>query len=277
MRVLRALTVTAAACAAVGLSIPLASANPVSDPPGARATPTADPPAGPGAPAPAPAAEAPTGPGAPAAAPAAEAPAAPEAPAAAPVGEVPGAPGAPAAAPAGDPPGTRGLPADGLPAGGLPAGGLAGVRGGDGDGGRGGDGGNSGRGPSNVTVNPYSVHQGSTMQVSAAGCTRGGTVWSPNNFPQANLSAGSIGFATVRIFNHASPGNHTLSVKCNDNSLVATHRFTILEGRGAQGGLGGSFGPSTAETAIGASLVGAGALGAGIHVLRRRRPARNRT
>ncbi|MEW2412931.1 hypothetical protein AB0953_04265 [Streptomyces sp. NPDC046866] len=112
------------------------------------------------------------------------------------------------------------------------------------------------------------------MQVSAAGCTRGGTVWSPNNFPQANLSAGSIGFATVRIFNHATPGNHTLSVKCNDNSLVATHRFTILEGRGAEGGLGGSFGPSAAETAMGASLVGAGALGAGVHVLRRRRPVR---
>ncbi|MEU5806280.1 hypothetical protein [Streptomyces sp. NPDC047718] len=127
-----------------------------------------------------------------------------------------------------------------------------------------------------MTVNPYSVHQGSTMQVSAAGCLRGGTVWSPNNFQQERLSAGSIGFATVRIFNHASPGNHTLSVKCDDNSLVATHRFTILEGRGAQGGLGGSIGPSTAETAIGSSLVGAAALGAGAHVLRRRRPVRSR-
>ncbi len=140
-----------------------------------------------------------------------------------------------------------------------------------------GTGGNgNGRGPSNVTVNPYSVHQGSTMRVTAVGCTRGGTVWSPNNFPQTNLSAGNIGVATVRIFNHAPPGNHTLSVKCNDNSLVATHRFTILEGRGAQGGLGGSIGPSTAETAIGASLVGAAALGAGVHVMRRRRSARGR-
>lgn len=131
-------------------------------------------------------------------------------------------------------------------------------------------------GPSNVTVNPYSVHQGSSMQVSAAGCGHGGTVWSHGNFPQTNLSAGSIGFATVRIFNHASPGHHTLSVKCHDNSLVATHRFTILPGNGAQGGIGGSFGPSTAETAIGAGLVGAAALGAGAHVIRRRRPVRGR-
>ncbi|MFI5640430.1 hypothetical protein ACIA8H_23895 [Streptomyces goshikiensis] len=138
--------------------------------------------------------------------------------------------------------------------------------------GRGGNG-YGGNGPSNVTVNPYSVHQGATMQVSAAGCGRGGTVWSHGNFPQTNLSAGSIGFATVRIFNHASPGNHTLSVKCHDNSLVATHRFTILRGNGAQGGIGGSIGPSTAETAIGAGLVGTAALGAGIHVMRRRRPA----
>ncbi|MFD0265403.1 hypothetical protein ACFVGY_02240 [Streptomyces sp. NPDC127106] len=196
MRVLRALTVAAAACATLGLSTPMAAANnnPVNSNP-VNNNPTGNNPVG-------------------------------------------------------------NNPAGNNPVGGSPSGG--------------------GNGPSNVTVNPYSVHQGSTMQVSAAGCLRGGTVWSPNNFQQERLSAGSIGFATVRIFNHASPGNHTLSVKCDDNSLVATHRFTILDGRGAQGGLGGSIGPSTAETAIGASLVGAAALGAGAHVLRRRRPARNR-
>ncbi|MFD3694948.1 hypothetical protein ACFWUZ_02090 [Streptomyces sp. NPDC058646] len=131
-----------------------------------------------------------------------------------------------------------------------------------------------GNGPSNISVNPYAVHQGSTMQVSASGCGHGGTVASNGNFPPANLSAGSIGFATVRIFNHASPGNHTLSVKCNDSNLVATHRFRILQGNGAQGGIGGSIGPSTAETAMGAGLVGAAALGAGVHVIRRRRPLR---
>lgn len=133
-----------------------------------------------------------------------------------------------------------------------------------------------GGGPSNISVNPYAVHQGATMQVSASGCGHGGTVTSHGNFPPANLSAGSIGFATVRIFNHARPGTHTLSVKCNDSSLVATARFRILEGRPSQGGIGGSLGPSTAETAIGAGLVGTAALGAGAHVLRRRRPVRGR-
>ncbi|MFD7631754.1 hypothetical protein ACFV7Q_38100 [Streptomyces sp. NPDC059851] len=186
MRVLRALTVAAAACATIGLSTPFAAAN--NDP----------------------------------------------------ASNIP----------------ANNNPANNNPAGGSPSGG--------------------GNGPSNVTVVPYSVHQGSNMRVSAAGCLRGGTVWSPNNFQQERLSAGPIGHATVRIFNHASPGNHTLSVKCDDSSLVATHRFTILEGRGAQGGLGGSIGPSAAETAIGSGLVGAAALGAGAHVLRRRRPARNR-
>ncbi|NXY96074.1 hypothetical protein HYE82_17100 [Streptomyces sp. BR123] len=222
MRVLRALTVAAAACATIGLSTPLAAAN--NNP--ANNNPAGNNPAGNN-----------------------------------PVNNIPAGSNNPAGSnPAGSNPAggnsAGGNPAGNSPVGGSPAGG--------------------GHGPSNVTVNPYSVHQGSTMQVSAAGCLRGGTVWSPNNFQQERLSAGPIGFATVRIFNHASPGNHTLSVKCDDNSLVATHRFTILEGRGANGGLGGSIGPSTAETAVGASLVGAAALGAGAHVLRRRRPARNR-
>ncbi|MFJ3921535.1 hypothetical protein [Streptomyces sp. NPDC090022] len=141
--------------------------------------------------------------------------------------------------------------------------------------GPGGTGGFGGSGPSNVSVNPFAVHQGSTMQVSASGCGRGGSVSSPGNFPPRDLSPGSIGFATVRINNHASPGNKTLQVKCNDSPLVATARFRVLDGNGAQGGLGGSFGPSAAETAIGGGLVGTAAIGAGIHVMRRR-PARGR-
>ncbi|EDX23354.1 hypothetical protein SSAG_03145 [Streptomyces sp. Mg1] len=67
---------------------------------------------------------------------------------------------------------------------------------GDGAGnGRGGNG--SGNGPRKVTGNPYSVNQSATMKVSAVGCGHGGTVWSLDNFPHTNLSAGSIGFATV--------------------------------------------------------------------------------
>ncbi|WP_330333825.1 hypothetical protein OHS33_31590 [Streptomyces sp. NBC_00536] len=147
-----------------------------------------------------------------------------------------------------------------------PAGGPAGGPGGGGPGG----------GPRNVSVSPYSVHPGASMEVKAEGCTRGGTVWSPGNFEQANLSGGSPAFATVHIRHNARTGDQNLSVKCHDNSLVATQRFRILEGRGAQGGLGGSIGPSATETAIGAGLVGTAALGAGIHVMRRRRPVHGR-
>ncbi|MFI5979517.1 hypothetical protein ACIBEA_01435 [Streptomyces sp. NPDC051555] len=140
----------------------------------------------------------------------------------------------------------------------------------------GGPGGGPGGGPRNVAVSPYSVHRGASMEVKAEGCRNGGTVWSPGNFDQANLSGGSPAFANVHIRHDARTGDQTLSVKCHDNSLVATHRFRILEGRGAQGGLGGSIGPSATETAIGAGLVGTAALGAGIHVMRRRRPVHGR-
>ncbi|MDJ0465319.1 hypothetical protein [Streptomyces sp. H27-C3] len=125
-------------------------------------------------------------------------------------------------------------------------------------------------GPSNVTVNPYSVHQGSTMQVSAAGCGHGGMVTS-NAFPQAHLSAGATGYATARIKHNATPGHYNLAVKCNDNSMVSTHQFTVLAGRGAQGGLGGSVGPSDTEMAVGAGLVATAALGGGLFIARRRR------
>ncbi|MBW5486723.1 hypothetical protein [Streptomyces bambusae] len=135
----------------------------------------------------------------------------------------------------------------------------------------------TGHGPSNISVNPFRVHQGSTMQVSANGCGRGGVVRSHGNFDPTLLSPGSTNFATVRIYNHAAPGIHTLQVQCNDSSLIGTHRFQILSGNGAQGGIGGSIGPSATETAIGAGLIGAAALGAGIHLKRRHRAARGRS
>lgn len=108
------------------------------------------------------------------------------------------------------------------------------------------------------------------MDVSASGCRNGGTVFSRGQFEETTLSAGRIGFATVRIFDDATPGRHTLNVRCHGSSALGTHEFRVLRGRGAEGGLGGSFGPSAAETAIGAGLVGASALGAGVHVVRRR-------
>ncbi|WP_406390214.1 hypothetical protein [Streptomyces sp. NBC_00887] len=174
----------------------------------------------------------------------------------------------------------------------------------------GGPGGNPSTAPTNVTVNPSSVHQGATLQVSAEGCGRaGGKVWS-NAFPTVNLSPGRVGYATPRIRDNATPGQYSLSVKCNesDNNFgngtggnggdggqggnggqggqggngderggrgdndasVATARFTVLPSRGAQGGLGGSMGPSSIEMQIGGGLVAAAAVGGAVFIVRRR-------
>ena len=131
--------------------------------------------------------------------------------------------------------------------------------------------GGSGRGPTNVTVNPSSVHQGATMQVSAEGCGRAGGSVSSNAFPTVRLSEGRTGFATARIRDNATPGQYNLSVRCNDSDVIATHRFTVLAGQGAQGGLGGSMGPSSVEMQIGGGLVAASAIGGAVFIVRRRR------
>ncbi len=127
-------------------------------------------------------------------------------------------------------------------------------------------------GPINVTVNPQAVHQGSTLTVSVRGCNRGGTVTS-NAFPTVRLSEarGGVSTATARINDHASPGQYNLAVRCNNNPMVATAQFTVLPGRGAQGGLGGSVGPTSAEMAVGAGLVASAAVGGTVFIARRRR------
>ncbi|MBD0707089.1 MULTISPECIES: hypothetical protein [unclassified Streptomyces] len=127
-------------------------------------------------------------------------------------------------------------------------------------------------GPSDVTVNPFDVHAGSTITITAKGCGHGGTVRS-NAFPESNLSVNSNGLssAIARVHDHATPGSYNLAVRCSDNSSVVTHSFRVLPGRGTQGGLGGSLAPSSAEMAVGGSLVAAAALGGSLFVARRRR------
>ncbi|WP_267241903.1 hypothetical protein [Streptomyces sp. PR69] len=127
-------------------------------------------------------------------------------------------------------------------------------------------------GPTNIRLNPSSVHQGSTMTIKVDGCGHGGTVTS-NAFPKTHLSVNADGHSTAvaRIHNHATPGRYNLAVKCSDNSMVATERFTVLAGRGTSGGLGGSFGPSSTEMAVGGGLVATAALGGAVFIARRRR------
>ncbi|MFE7624771.1 hypothetical protein [Streptomyces sp. NPDC057509] len=134
------------------------------------------------------------------------------------------------------------------------------------------NGNNNGRnnGPNNVTVDPERVHQGAAMQVSAEGCGRGGSV-SSNAFRTTRLSAGRVGHARVRILNDATPGSYSLTVRCDGTDRTAGHRFTVLDSRGAQGGLGGSMAATPAEMGVGAGLVASAALGGGMYLMRRRR------
>ncbi|MER8232881.1 hypothetical protein [Streptomyces sp. NPDC094049] len=127
-------------------------------------------------------------------------------------------------------------------------------------------------GPRDVTVNPFDVHAGSTITITAKGCGHGGTVTS-NAFPETNLSVNSNGLssAIARVHDRATPGSYNLAVKCRDNSSVVTHSFRVLPGRGAQGGLGGSLAPSSTEMAVGGGLVATAALGGGLFIARRRR------
>lgn len=132
-------------------------------------------------------------------------------------------------------------------------------------------GGNGGSGPTNVTVSPTEVHQGGILTVSVRGCDRGGTVTS-NAFPKTRLTVMPGGqTATPRIFDNATPGQYNLAVKCDDSPRVVTASFTVIRGRGAQGGLGGSVAPSSTEMTVGAALAGSAALGGALYISRRRR------
>lgn len=130
--------------------------------------------------------------------------------------------------------------------------------------------GGDGRDGLHVSVNPQAVHQGATLTITVQSCKSGGTITS-SAFPQTTLPASGTGVATAtaRIHDHASPGQHSLLVRCNDNR-IGTAQFTVLAGRGATGGLGGSVGPSSTEMAVGAGLVGTAAVGGALFIVRRR-------
>ncbi|MFF8293341.1 hypothetical protein ACF068_29555 [Streptomyces sp. NPDC016309] len=127
-------------------------------------------------------------------------------------------------------------------------------------------------GPTNVTVSPSRVHQGGQLAVSAMGCGHGGTVTS-NAFPKTALTVNASGHsaATPRIYDHATPGQYNLAVKCSDNPMVVTRTFTVTRGHGARGGLGGSMAPTSTEMAVGGALVATAAVGGGLFIARRRR------
>ncbi|MEU9298650.1 hypothetical protein [Streptomyces sp. NPDC048266] len=128
-------------------------------------------------------------------------------------------------------------------------------------------GGTAGTGPSNISVSPSQVHQGALLTITASGCTSGGTITSAA-FPAVTLPAGASTSATARVNNNATTGAATLTVQCGGRSANAS--FTVLAGTPAQGGLGGTQGPSTTATAVGGTLT-ALALATGTVLLLRRR------
>ncbi|MFJ8229774.1 hypothetical protein ACIQ9E_07405 [Streptomyces sp. NPDC094448] len=87
----------------------------------------------------------------------------------------------------------------------------------------------------------------------------------------ARDNRGDVQTAFARVFDRAAPGEYNLAVRCTGGSRVETAEFAVLRGRGARGGLGGSMGPTTAEMAVGGSLVAAAALGGALVITRRRR------
>ncbi|MGW7285454.1 hypothetical protein ACWGH4_08150 [Streptomyces sp. NPDC054847] len=118
-------------------------------------------------------------------------------------------------------------------------------------------------------MSPSQVHQGATLRVTASGCTGGGTVTSAA-FPTVQLPAGATTTATARVTNTATPGAHTLTVRCGNRTANAS--FTVLAGAAARGGLGGSQVSSTAVTAAGGAMA-ALAVGTGAFLITRRQRA----
>ncbi|MEU9609582.1 hypothetical protein [Streptomyces sp. NPDC048057] len=78
--------------------------------------------------------------------------------------------------------------------------------------------------------------------------------------------------AFARVRDNTAPGDYNLAVRCHGSNRVETAEFTVLRGRGAHGGLGGTVAPTTAEMAVGGGLV-AVALAGGAFALTRRRGA----
>ncbi|MEV4681675.1 hypothetical protein [Streptomyces kurssanovii] len=150
----------------------------------------------------------------------------------------------------GDDRGDRGAGGNGDDRGDRGAGGNGGDRGAGGDGGDRGNGGDRGAGGDGGD-------RGNGGDRGTGGNGAGGN--------------GGESVATARVRNNATPGNYSLTVRCNDSRETATASFRVLPARGAQGGLGGSIGPTDVEMAIGAGLVATAAVGGSLFIVRRRR------
>ncbi|WP_051781545.1 MULTISPECIES: hypothetical protein [unclassified Streptomyces] len=128
-----------------------------------------------------------------------------------------------------------------------------------------------------ATVSPTSVAPGGRVALSVAGCGTQVARVTSTAFGEARLTPGNqtaaslIGSATV--FNNASSGAHSVVFECGGpGGERVTLSLQVTTGA-ARGGTGGSIGSmSPGQVALGSALA-AGALGAGVWVIRRRAAA----
>ncbi|MFB7179012.1 hypothetical protein ACFCYI_15050 [Streptomyces sp. NPDC056257] len=121
-------------------------------------------------------------------------------------------------------------------------------------------------------VSPTTVAPGGRVALNLDGCgTRIGratsTAFSEVRLTPGNAEATNL-FGSATVFRDANPGTHRVTFECGGGERV-TVSLQVASGA-ARGGTGGSIGSmSPGQVAVGGALA-AGALGAGIWVLRRR-------
>ncbi|GKQ39739.1 hypothetical protein [Streptomyces sp. A012304] len=127
--------------------------------------------------------------------------------------------------------------------------------------------------PSNIVALPSVIARGGQLTVTVDGCPRGGTM-SSDAFPTTTLTpisgAHHTSRGTATVSNNATPGTHSITVRCDGRTLTNPAAFTVIGG--VRGGLGGSTssGATPTDIAIGGGLVAAAVIGGGVFWMRRR-------
>lgn len=124
-----------------------------------------------------------------------------------------------------------------------------------------------------ATVSPSTVAPGGRVALNLAGCgTRTGRATS-SAFGDVRLTPGNLEatnlFGSATVYRNATPGTHRVTFECSPGGERVTVSLQVTPG-GARGGTGGSIDSiSPWQITVGGALA-AGALGAGVWVLRRR-------
>ncbi|MFD9477373.1 MULTISPECIES: hypothetical protein [Streptomyces] len=128
-----------------------------------------------------------------------------------------------------------------------------------------------------ATVSPTAVAPGGRVALNVTGCGTQVARVTSTAFGEVRLTAGNpaatnlIGSATV--FNNANTGTHRVDFECGGPGGERTTVSLQVTMGAARGGTGGSIGSmSPGQIAVGSALT-AGALGAGVWVMRRRAAA----